>query len=77
MDEFLPVKITHSSDQNKLFLTKKHHVQVTEVLREIEIIIYTHLKMGKIGREMALVAGAVIFKRIIFACGTKRASFTN
>ena len=50
---------------------------MTEVLREIEIIIYTHLKMGKIGREMALVAGAVIFQRIIFACGTKRASYTN
>ena len=33
--------------------------------------------MGKIGRERARVAGAVIFKQIIFACGAKRASFTN
>ena len=33
--------------------------------------------MGKIGRERALVAGAVIFKQIIFACGAKRAAFIN
>lgn len=33
--------------------------------------------MGKIGRQMALVAGAVIFKRIIFACEANLASFTN